>query len=139
MYPAAPGGVSASGLQTLGSCPRRVFSRYGLRIEPPEQVVLHPTQWLDPLAFGSLLHELFEQFMRQLLEQERLPEFARDHDLLQQLLDQKVAEYADHFPPPTQVAVIVITPIPRGSPRPAKTMPVKPVALARREAREPRE
>ena len=97
--------VSASGLQTLGTCPLRFFYRYGLQIELPEQVVLHPTQWLDPLAFGSLLHELFEQFMRQLLEQERLPKFARDHDLLQQLLDRKVAEYADHYPPPNQVAL----------------------------------
>lgn len=97
--------VSASGLQTLGSCPLRFFYRYGLRIEPPEQVVLHPTQWLDALAFGSLLHELFEQFMRQLLEQDRLPEFARDHELLQQLLENKVAEYADKYPPPNQVAL----------------------------------
>ncbi|MFO0905738.1 MAG: PD-(D/E)XK nuclease family protein [Pirellulales bacterium] len=96
--------VSASALQTLGSCPLRFFYKYGLGIEPPDEVVVDTSRWLDPLAFGSMLHELFEQFMRELLSKNLLPKFARDKALLETMLVDKVAQYRDLYPPPTPSA-----------------------------------
>jgi ATP-dependent helicase/nuclease subunit B len=96
--------ASASALQTLGKCPLQFFYKYGLRIELPDEVIVDSTRWLDPLAFGSLLHELFEQFMRELLKKNEPPEFDRDHARLEELLVQKIAEYEDLYPPPTQSA-----------------------------------
>lgn len=96
--------VSASGLQTLGKCPLQFFYQYGLRIKLPDEVILDPGRWLDPLAFGSLLHELFEQFMRELLAAKNLPKFDRDQARLDELLSGKIAEYKDLHPPPSQSA-----------------------------------
>ncbi len=94
--------ASASALQTLGKCPLQFFYQYGLRIELPDEVIVDSARWLDPLAFGSLLHELFEQFMRELLGRDESPEFDRDHDRLEELLTQKITEYEDLYPPATQ-------------------------------------
>jgi len=94
--------VSARGLQTLGQCPLKFFYQYGLGIKPPDEVVVDPTRWLDPLAFGLLLHELFEEFMRELLKKNELPELARDHARLEELLAKKIVQYEDLYPPPTQ-------------------------------------
>ncbi len=96
--------VSASALQTLGKCPLQFFYQYGLGIKLPDEVIVDASRWLDPLAFGSMMHELFEQFMRELLQEKRRPEFNRDHARLEELIAQKVAEYRDLYPPPTQSA-----------------------------------
>ena len=94
--------VSASGLQTFGKCPLRFFYQYGLQIELPAEVTVDPTRWLDPLASGSLLHELFEQFMRELVARDELPDFDRDHHRLEKLLDDKIAQYRDLYPPSSE-------------------------------------
>jgi len=96
--------LSASGLKTLAQCPLRFFYQYGLGIKLPDEVLVDASRWLDALAFGSLLHELFEQFMRELLQKEQVPVFQRDHVRLEELLSQKIAEYADLYPPPSDSA-----------------------------------
>lgn len=91
--------LSASGLQTIGRCPRAFFFHYALDIEPPDDTTLDPNCWLDALQFGSLLHELFERFMRELVSQGLLPEFGRDRPRLVELLDEQVQRYRDLYPP----------------------------------------
>ena len=73
--PAGPT-VSASRLETLGQCPLRYFFRYVLEIEPPEELDDRPGVWLDPLARGSLLHEVFELFLNELIKRRRIPDVA---------------------------------------------------------------
>ena len=51
--------VSASRLRTSGDCPLRYFFRYVLEIQPPDKLKIDADFWLDPLAPGSLLHEVF--------------------------------------------------------------------------------
>jgi len=99
--PTAPDGpvMSANGLQKIGECPRAFFFKYGLDLSPPDETVVDPTCWLDALARGLLLHELFEVFVRELVQEERFPEIDRDRDRLLELLDEHVERYRDRYPP----------------------------------------
>jgi len=98
--------TSPSRLETFGACPRRFFFRYGLGIYPPDEHVVNHEQWLDALQLGSLLHEIFEDFLRELTTQNRIPEFARDHDSLLQLLHQKTTTLQQTIPAPNQDAYV---------------------------------
>lgn len=53
--------LSASALETLGTCPHKYLLRYVLGIKPPDDPVLEPDRWLDALQRGSLLHEVYEK------------------------------------------------------------------------------
>jgi ATP-dependent helicase/nuclease subunit B len=101
--PTAPTGrtMSANSLQIIGKCPRLFFFKYGLGIEPPDDLALDPNQWLNALARGSLLHELFEQFMREVIGQHRTPSVSRDEPRLQELLAEKITEYRESYPSPS--------------------------------------
>lgn len=99
--PTKPDGpiLSASSLETIGRCPLAWFFHYALRIELPEEVAVDPTRWLDPLAFGSLLHEVFRQFMADLCKKNLLPKVSRDKARLMKILDQQIAIYRELCPP----------------------------------------
>lgn len=102
--PTKPDGpvLSASSLETIGRCPLAWFFHYVLRIEPPEELVVDATRWLDPLAFGLLLHEVFRQFMADLRKKNLLPKFSRDEGKLTKILDQQIALYRELCPPPNE-------------------------------------
>ncbi|MFT7640993.1 MAG: ATP-dependent helicase/nuclease subunit B, partial [Pirellulaceae bacterium] len=70
--------MSASRLETFGTCPRRFFFRYGLGINAPDQLVIDFDRWLTPMVFGTLIHSVFEIFLRELTAEELVPEFTRD-------------------------------------------------------------
>jgi ATP-dependent helicase/nuclease subunit B len=94
--------MSAHGLELAGRCPRAFFFRYGLEISAPEELVFDPLTWLDPLTRGVLLHELFERFMRHINGLGHPPLFARDAPLLKRLLEQKLSEYRELYPVPSE-------------------------------------
>jgi RecB family exonuclease len=93
--------LSSRKLETAGRCPLAYFFQQGLEIEPPEELALDPTRWLDSQANGKLLHEVFEQFMREQLQRDRLPAYRDDQPRLRSILDQYVAVYRDLYPPPS--------------------------------------
>jgi ATP-dependent helicase/nuclease subunit B len=95
--------MSASGLQTIGRCPLAYFFERILRIKPPDEFTVDPSQWLDALQFGSLLHQVLCQFMRELVTTGKLPPVEkRDAKRLQQVLDLRIKEYRDLVPPPSE-------------------------------------
>lgn len=96
--------MSSSALQTLAGCPRKFFFKYALEIAPPEDTAVDRDQWLDAMAVGSLLHELFEEFVQELIKQERLPTFAGDWPTLKDLLERKIQSYRELTPPPNSHA-----------------------------------
>jgi len=102
--PCAPDGpvVSASSLERLGACPRRYFLKNVLRVEPPYDVEVDTSQWLDASEFGSLLHELFRQFMAELLKRGEKPDSAAHARLLQDQLDALIERYRREVPPPSE-------------------------------------
>ena len=94
--------VSASQLETLGQCPLRYFFRYVLRIGAPEELTLDPEIWLDPLTRGSLLSEVFELFIRELMERRDTPDFARDEPRLIEILNDRIEHIRRETPPPSE-------------------------------------
>lgn len=56
--------ISASRLEELGTCPLRYLHSVVLGIRPPDDPVLDPDRWLDPLRRGALLHGVYEETLR---------------------------------------------------------------------------
>lgn len=83
----------------IGQCPRKYFFNYGLKIAPPEDVSTDPDRWLDALSFGSLIHELFEGFVREVIAEGRVLRFDADYPRLRELLQAKVREHENLYPP----------------------------------------
>ncbi len=104
--PTAPGGkvLSSNGLETTGACPRRFFYRYALEIAPPEELIVDPERWLDPLLTGSLLHELFEEYVREIVGTGWPADYARGRKLILGLLEKKLARCLATHPSPSPAA-----------------------------------
>jgi ATP-dependent helicase/nuclease subunit B len=96
--------ISASRLETFGTCPRRFFFRYGLGINAPDELVIDLDRWLTPMAFGTLVHGVFEHFLRELTAENLVPEFDRDLPRLRKLLHKSIAQYRVHYPIPNEDA-----------------------------------
>ncbi len=92
--------MSSSRLETIGACPLRYFFKYVLKIEPPEEVSMDPGRWLDPLQLGNLIHEVFYEFMSDVIEKRVRPRFERDKFKLLDILMTQVQRFADLYPPP---------------------------------------
>ncbi len=98
--------VSASGLETAGTCPLRYFFRYALQLKPIDELEIDPDRWLDPLAFGLLLHTVFETFLADLIGENKLPKFDRDLNRLMEVLNEQINHYRDRVPPPSEAAFL---------------------------------
>ena len=94
--------VSASRLETLGRCPLAYFFQHVLKIEPPDGLEIDPDVWLDPLTLGSLLHEVFERFLNELIQRGDVPLFSRDEGRLLQILDELVDRERHLIPAPSE-------------------------------------
>lgn len=95
---------SASAMETAGTCPLRFFFKYALRVRPPEELTADEDRWLDPLQFGSLMHEVFQRFMSQCALRQETPNFNRHQlELAHQLKEALEAARLVH-PPPSESA-----------------------------------
>ncbi len=92
--------LSASRLETLGACPRRYFFRYVLGIQPPEELRIEPTEWLDAMRFGLLMHEIFHDVLSE-LDAVGIPlNDPRAGERIAETADRLVERYRGEFPPP---------------------------------------
>ena len=101
--PRSPGGpaVSASGLQTLGTCPLHYFYARVLGIEPLDDVAVEPDAWLDSLQFGTLLHEVLYDFVGALRGAGLWPpDLDRDRPCLDGIVQGHLARARRQVPPP---------------------------------------
>ncbi|MDQ7784096.1 MAG: PD-(D/E)XK nuclease family protein [Desulfomonilaceae bacterium] len=100
--PFSPNGpvMSSSRLETIGACPLRFFFAYVLKIRPREEVSIDPERWLDPLQFGTLMHEVFYSFMSEVIRRKVRPTFEQDNGRLLDILMNQVERFADLSPPP---------------------------------------
>lgn len=98
--------LSASRLETFGTCPRRYFFKYGLKVFPPDQCDVDPDRWLDALQFGSLVHEVFEEFLRGHTEKDLLPNYDRDRSTLLEILQSKIEAQLMQLPARNQDAYL---------------------------------
>lgn len=96
--------VSATELETVGRCPLRFFFRVGLGLRPPDEFELDAEMWLDAPSAGNLLHRLFEQFMREVIDSNQLPDPAKDQPRLMEMLDQLIRAERQKTPPANEAA-----------------------------------
>lgn len=99
--PTQPGGpvLSANSLQRIGKCPLSYFFRSVLHIRPLEETVLDPDIWLDNLTAGSLLHEVFREFLTDFIGQSRRPSLESDWDTLLTILNRQISHARRNIPP----------------------------------------
>ncbi len=95
----AGGRVSPSRLELLAACPFAYFLKYVLRLQPPDEDVREEGEWLDRAGEGNVLHEVFRRFMSRLKETGQKPR-EEHRDLLENTVDEVLAELTDRFPPP---------------------------------------
>ena len=106
LNPAADKPISASKLETYGTCPRKFFFSRGLGIYPPEEWEVDPDSWLNSMQFGNLVHELFEDFLRGHTAKGLTPILTRDREPLIQLLDSKIDALKMTIPTPNVEAFV---------------------------------
>lgn len=92
------GVYSPSRLEMLARCPYRYFLNAVLGVRPLEEPEDDPTRWLDPMAFGSLLHRLFKDFMETVKERGEKPNQEKHAVLIRKLLKDQVEEKKETEP-----------------------------------------
>jgi RecB family exonuclease len=90
--------MSAGRLETFAATPYLYFLKYVLGVEPLDEPALDDEPWLNALRRGSILHDTFEAFLRQLDEPPRPSHEA----LLTGTLDTRIEEEASRVAPPSE-------------------------------------
>lgn len=90
--------LSASRLEDLGACPFRYFLRYVLGLAPLELAPPEPDRWLDARLRGSLLHEVYAAYRRDLRVRGARPR-PEDLQLLEGLLERELGALLELLPP----------------------------------------
>lgn len=94
--------VSPTDMEVLAACPYEFFLRRVLRIKPPERYAPEPGRWLQGNARGSLLHDVFQNFIAAAGERGIViaaGETGEAAHLLRELLESELAAYRRDFPP----------------------------------------
>ena len=94
--------LSARRLEEAGRCPLAYFFHFVLGIEAPEDRGVEPDRWLSATETGSLLHEVFREFLAHRIGRDELPVFDRDEGEVYEILDRSIREYRDAIPPPSE-------------------------------------
>jgi ATP-dependent helicase/nuclease subunit B len=94
--------LSASALETAGRCPLAFFFQRGLGLYLSDEMEVDEERWLDAGQFGSLLHEVFREFMAELATAGKLPVFERDHKRLAEILQVVIQRWRKDIPPPNE-------------------------------------
>ena len=96
--------VSSSTLESIARCPTDYFFKHGLRITPTEEHTVDPDRWLEPLDFGTMMHDVFRRFVQHLIDHDEHADVQRHTDLLRHMLDDEVNTWRGNVPPPTEFA-----------------------------------
>jgi len=94
--------LSASRLESLVKCPFGYFLRYVLRIEPPEELELDRSRWLNPKDRGSLIHQILCKFMTGVAEKGERPDAGRHGSLMDDVARAIMASWKRDVPPPSE-------------------------------------
>ncbi len=94
--------LSASSLEELAECPYKYFLHHIMGLEPPEEIEYDPARWLDPMERGSLLHEIYCDFMTELTRKGEHLESGRHRALIKDIAESKLSRALRKTPPPSQ-------------------------------------
>src|SRR5262249_32064194 len=96
--------MSSSRIQRLARCPYDYFLHDVLGLAPPDELDSDPRQWLDPMALGSLLHDVFHRFFAEISSREERPSAARHAKELEEIAERAVADWRERIPPRSAAA-----------------------------------
>ncbi len=94
--------MSASMLEMFAKCPYSYFLHHVLKVRPLEEITITEDTWLDGMQRGSLLHKLFERFMREITAKKEKPSVVKHTTLIKSFLEEIIQEYRDKIPPPSE-------------------------------------
>ena len=92
--------LSASRLETLAEAPYVYFLKYVLDVRPLEEPAIDDEPWLNHRRKGTLLHRIYERFMRALDGRAPTPD---DADRMRTIVDETLAEETEQEAPPSAV------------------------------------
>jgi ATP-dependent helicase/nuclease subunit B len=94
--------MSASRFERLARCPFGYLMRYVLDVMPPDELELDSSKWLDPMQRGSLLHEVFALFMKELRKRGEAANPKKHAALIRKIGAGIIARYREEIPPPSE-------------------------------------
>jgi hypothetical protein len=101
--PCAAGAVvSPTQLEGAAECPFRHFLKRGLGVDAIETGERDRDVWLTPLLRGSLLHDLYAQFVRRCRSEKRRARMPADGEWLRDRGEAMLADLAVEMPPPSR-------------------------------------
>ncbi len=93
---------SASRLECLASCPFKYFMEYVLGVRKPETIEYDPSRWLDPLNYGTLVHEILYEFMKELRKRGETPQKEIHRELIRDTAEKLIHSFKEKTPPPSE-------------------------------------
>jgi ATP-dependent helicase/nuclease subunit B len=93
---------SASRLECLASCPFKYFMEYVLGVRKPETLEYDPSHWLDPLNWGTLVHEVLFEFMKELQKRGEKPQKEKHRTLIRDIAEKLTQSFKKKIPPPSE-------------------------------------
>lgn len=100
----ASSSFSASSLERYGRCPLQYFYQYNLGVWAKEVAVYDRTQWLSASQRGSLLHDIFDQYLIGVKEYRTQGNDSVRYaaELLHTVTEQVIKQYAEEVPAPSE-------------------------------------
>ena len=95
--------LSCSMIEYLAECPFSYFLRYIRMVKPPEGMEYDPERWLQASERGSLLHELYCNFMRHIVQKGEQVDMAVHSPILRQMAEDMIEFYQQEIPPPNEM------------------------------------
>jgi len=92
--------MSSSRIELLARCPFGYFLHYILDLWKPEELELDRSQWLNPMQGGSLLHEIFYKFMREIRDRREEIDLKKHRPLIRKIAEEIILKYKEEIPPP---------------------------------------
>jgi len=94
--------VSASRFETLTFCPFKYFLHYVLKVRVPDELEYDPGRWLEPWQRGELIHEIFCDFMREIVKRDEKFSEETHRPLIQKIGEKIILRFKDEIPPPSE-------------------------------------
>ncbi len=95
---------SPSRVEELARCPFSYFLRHVLGVEPLRDTEPDRTRWLTPMDEGSLLHEVFKEFLEEITAAGEKPKAAHRERLLE-IARGKMEVWKERLPPRSELAL----------------------------------
>ena len=99
--------LSSSRLERIAICPYLYFLNDILKVKKPEEMEYEPVQWMNPMERGLLLHQIYEDFYRRLIEKLGTafggPSFSRHWPMLKKIIDERLEEKREFLAPPGEL------------------------------------